>query len=204
MSFELSPDYNTVAERLVEFREKYPTGCLRPADLARPYSIEVIAEQAYVVTVRAAYRDPDDPCPGIGTAWEPVPGRTPYTRGSEIMNAETSAWGRALVAVGAADAKRGVASAEEVANRAPERQRRAPRTKDGPATQNELAGMFADLNTREYKGNTDEDKKRQIGFICSAIGREINSRKELTSSDVAAVRRALREGASEDKTEVPT
>jgi len=50
-------------------------------------------------------------------ASEPVPGKTNFTRDSELMNAETSAWGRALIAVGAADAKRGIASANEVRNR---------------------------------------------------------------------------------------
>ncbi|HEY7821467.1 MAG TPA: hypothetical protein VIG24_01465, partial [Acidimicrobiia bacterium] len=60
-----------------------------------------------------AYRTPDDPAPGVGLAWEPVPGRTPYTRGSELMVAETSAWGRALAAIGIATNK-SVASAEEV------------------------------------------------------------------------------------------
>lgn len=72
----------------------------------------------FVVYTAAAYRHPDDPCPGIGVAWEPLPGLTPYTHNSEVMNAETSAWGRAIVAVGAADAK---ASAEEVRNRSAER-----------------------------------------------------------------------------------
>jgi len=37
-------------------------------------------------------------------------------RGSEVMLAETSAWGRALVAIGA-DTKAGIASAEEIRNR---------------------------------------------------------------------------------------
>lgn len=81
MSFELSPEYNTVAERITEFREKYPSGCLRPADLARPYSIEHIDDQTYVVVVTAAFRTPDDACPGVGIAWEVVPGRTPTPAG---------------------------------------------------------------------------------------------------------------------------
>jgi hypothetical protein len=54
-------------------------------------------------------------------AWEIFPGRTPYTRGSELQNAETSAWGRAIIAVGAADAKRGIASRQEVEARRAER-----------------------------------------------------------------------------------
>ena len=40
-----------------------------------------------IVYVAAAYRTPDDSRPGIGTAWEVFPGRTPYTAGSELMNA---------------------------------------------------------------------------------------------------------------------
>lgn len=54
---------------------------------------------------------------GDGVAWERVPGRTPYTEGSEAQNAETSAVGRALVFGGFADALEGIASADEVRNR---------------------------------------------------------------------------------------
>jgi hypothetical protein len=46
-----------------------------------------------------------------------MPGKTPYTKDSEIQNAETSAWGRAIVAVLAADTRKGVASRDEVAAR---------------------------------------------------------------------------------------
>lgn len=114
-------DYNDVASRIAEFRSKYPDGCLRPADLDTPYLIEHIDEQAYIVVVAAAYRAPDDQTPGVGMAYEPVPGRTPYTKFSELQNAETAAWGRAIVAVLAADTRKGVASTEEVRNRRAER-----------------------------------------------------------------------------------
>jgi hypothetical protein len=63
-----------------------------------------------------AYRTPDDQRPGTGLAWEPCPGKTPYTKDSELQNAETSAIGRAIIMVGASDAKK-VASANEVRNR---------------------------------------------------------------------------------------
>jgi hypothetical protein len=46
-------------------------------------------------------------------AWEPFPGPTPYTKDSELMNAETAAWGRAIVAVGLA-ANKTIASRQEV------------------------------------------------------------------------------------------
>lgn len=113
--------YVTVPERIAQFREKYPEGCLQPVDLSNPYSIQEIGGKVFIVYAAAAYRGKDDTCPGIGVAWEPFPGRTPYTRDSELMNAETSAWGRAIVAVLAADTSRGIATQEEVRNREEDR-----------------------------------------------------------------------------------
>lgn len=110
-------DYVPVAERIVAFREQYPEGTLRPADPARPFEIVTVAGSTFLVVVAAAFRSADDVAPGIGMAWEPVPGLTNFTRNSELQNAESSAWGRAIIAVGAADAKRGIASAEDVRNR---------------------------------------------------------------------------------------
>ena len=111
--------YNDVASRMREFFDRYPDGRLRPA---APWRVEHIGEKAFVVFEAAAYRTAEDLNPGVGTAWEPFPGRTPYTRDSELMNAETSAWGRAILAVGAADTRKGIASAEEVRNRQAEDQ----------------------------------------------------------------------------------
>lgn len=111
MGVDLS-NYVEVPERIKAFREKYPDGTLQQVK----WEIVEVLGKAFVAFTAAAYRTPDDERPGIGTAWEPIPGPTPYTRDSELMNAETSAWGRAIIAVGAADATR-VASAEEVRNR---------------------------------------------------------------------------------------
>lgn len=113
--------YVDVAARIVEFRDKYPNGSLQPANLDQPFTVQTIGDQTFIAVVAAAYRTPDDPKPGIGMAYEQFPGRTPYTKGSELMNAETSAWGRAIVAALAADTKRGIASAHEVRNRQAER-----------------------------------------------------------------------------------
>jgi hypothetical protein len=124
-------DYIDVAQRIADFREKYPEGTLAPADPARPWQLVQaqgfdkngeITQQTFLVYVAAAYRDRDDPRPGIGSAWEIFPGRSNFTRGSELQNAETSAWGRAIIAVGASDSKRGIASREEVRNRQAERE----------------------------------------------------------------------------------
>lgn len=104
--------YVDVAERIREFAAKYPEGSLS-SDLQLIH--REIDEKTYLLgwlcTARA-YRTPDDPQPGVGHAFEQIPGKTPYTKDSEAMNAETSAWGRAIVALGF-DTKK-IASAEEV------------------------------------------------------------------------------------------
>jgi hypothetical protein len=106
-------DYVDVAERLRIFKDRHPEGSLQPLNPQQPYEIITTADKTFIVYVAAAYRTPDDPKPGVGSAWEPLPGTTPYTRNSELMVAETSAWGRAIVAALAADSKR-VASLDEV------------------------------------------------------------------------------------------
>jgi len=112
MAFDLPLDYIDVATRIVAFREKHPDGALQQVSL----DFREVAGSWWVIYTAAAYRSPDDARPGHGTAWEPIPGRTPFTKGSEVQNAETAAWGRAIVAVLAGDTKKGVASAEEVRN----------------------------------------------------------------------------------------
>ena len=101
-------DYVEVSERIRQFIELHPTGSL---DSEWRY-VQRDGEE-WLIVKAYAYRSPDDPRPGVGHAWEPIPGRTPYTRGSELMNGETSAWGRALAAIGIA-VNRGIASANEV------------------------------------------------------------------------------------------
>lgn len=106
-------DYIDVATRIVEFRQQYPEGRLRQKDV----QFLDFAGKSWVVFTAEAWRTPDDPSPAHGTAWEPVPGPTSFTRDSELQNAETAAWGRAMVAALAVDTKKGIASQEEVRNR---------------------------------------------------------------------------------------
>ena len=102
-------DYVEVHERMAVFFDRFPDGSLA----MDPPTVIEIAGQAYLVGQARAYRTPDDAAPGVGTAWEPVPGTTNFTRGSEAQNLETSAWGRAMAALGI-ETKRGIASAQEV------------------------------------------------------------------------------------------
>ena len=102
--FDLS-GYVEVADRLREWYEKNPTARI----------VTTIVEQSEKrVTVKAeVFRKADDVLPaGVGHSALGVPGTTPYTRGAELENAETSAIGRALVAAGLPSKK--VASADEV------------------------------------------------------------------------------------------
>jgi hypothetical protein len=140
-------DYIEVAQRIADFREQYPGGSLQPADPAHPWEQAVVTgygkdgqqfTATMIVYTAAAYRDGLDRRPGIGVAWEVFPGRTPYTLGSELMNAETSAWGRAIIAVGASDSRKGIASREEVRNRQAEREDGLPANKDGSTSRSRV------------------------------------------------------------------
>jgi hypothetical protein len=113
-------DYIPVADRIAAFYAKHPEGSLQS---------EMVELSDTRVVMRAyAYRTPDDPRPGIGYSSLTIPGATPFTRGSEVENCETSAWGRAIAALGF-EVKRGIATAEDVRNKAasPSQTAQAPR-----------------------------------------------------------------------------
>lgn len=100
--------YQEVAERIHAFYTRHPHGSIRTEHV----EFVQIAGKDYVLVKAAVYRGPDDVHPGTGTAMEPIPGTTPFTRGSEVENGETSAWGRALASLGLGGRK--IASADEV------------------------------------------------------------------------------------------
>lgn len=102
-------DYVPVNERIALFYERYPLGSIQAEVLQ--------LTDNHIVMKAYAFREPGDPNPGIGHSMMQIPGLTPYTKGSEIENAETSAWGRALAALGF-EVKRGIASREEIENKA--------------------------------------------------------------------------------------
>jgi len=134
MPRDFAADYVTVAERIDAFHKKYPEGSIQS---------EVLTLNDHEVLVKAeAYRTPTDPRPGIGHSWLGIPGSTPYTRGSEVENAETSAWGRALAALGF-EVKKGIASNDEVQNKQgdqrPARQAPAPQQRPQQAAPRPVA-----------------------------------------------------------------
>jgi len=156
-------DYIDVATRLIEFRGIYPNGALQP--WRDPYIAEVKMPdgsiKSFMVYSAAAYGSPDDKLPGVGYAWEPIPGPTNFTRDSELQNAETAAWGRAMVAKLAVDTKKGIASSEEVRNRQT-KSTEAPQAKAPAAkreyTQEEIASAVAIMALIETTNDLDELK----------------------------------------------
>jgi hypothetical protein len=107
--FDLS-NYKTVEERITEAKALFPQGRFQTELLVLPPGLA----EKYVAVKARFFRHHDDPTPGEGVAWETVPGKTPYTKDSELQNAETSAWGRALVAALVVDTSKGIASRQEV------------------------------------------------------------------------------------------
>ena len=119
MSFDLE-GYTTVQERLAEFYKAYPDGSLQ-------FEFMGVLDGSPLMMwgIARAYRTPEDTRPGIGTAAELIEGKTPYTRGSELQNLETSAWGRACASLNIGLSK-GIASKDEV-RAAKERQAPGPK-----------------------------------------------------------------------------
>jgi hypothetical protein len=147
--FELG-NYVEVKDRIRLFYEACPEGRL-VTDRAELWQDDEVPR---VVVKALAYRTPDDPHPGVGWSWMLLPGSTPYTRGSELENTETSAWGRAIGSLGIG-INGGIASAQEVRNKSGEGDREPE-----PETTTHDGGLIgvasvgkgdADFNLRQSK-----------------------------------------------------
>jgi hypothetical protein len=111
-SFDLG-DYVEVKDRIAILYELYPQARLVTGEVRLTTEPD---GKPRVMVQGLAYRTPDDPQPGVGWSWMELPGTTSYTKGSEIENTETSAWGRAIASLGIL-VDRSIASAQEVANK---------------------------------------------------------------------------------------
>jgi hypothetical protein len=100
--------YTEVADRIPAFYNQFPHGSIRTESV----ELVQVAGKDFVKVTAAVYRDPEDQLPCIGTAMDPIPGTTNFTRNSEVENCETSAWGRALAALGFGG--KSIASVEEI------------------------------------------------------------------------------------------
>jgi hypothetical protein len=97
-------DYVEVADRIAEWYARHPEGRIT-TELVEMTNDRAVMK-AYV------FRDFNPEPVGVGHSYLAIPGSTPFTKGSELENAETSAVGRALVMAGIPS--KNVASANEV------------------------------------------------------------------------------------------
>lgn len=108
-NFDMS-NYIDVKTKIQMFCTLFPEGSLQFEFKGTcPHNPDMIWGIAY------AYREPNDPRPGMGTAQELGVGKTSFTRGSELQNLESSCWGRAISALGIG-LEKGIATLEEVAS----------------------------------------------------------------------------------------
>jgi hypothetical protein len=204
MTFELD-GYLTVAQRIEQLKAKYPDAVLRPYNPDEPFTIKKIGDKEFIVYVAACYKTPDDPMPAVAVAIEPCIPKSNFTRDSMVMNAETSAWGRCIMAALACDTSGKVASADEVRNRQDGDQQIATVIKAFPSaktqqvttaakgagfiTQKQI-GLLGKL-TRERNMNNDD----LLAYVAALIGRDVNGKLgDLTSKEASNVIGALMNG----------
>jgi len=99
-------DYVEVADRIKAWYDAYPNARIETELVQLTDKIVVMKAQVFRGETQ------DEKPAGIGHASMAIPGSTPYTRGSELENTETSAAGRALVMAGLPSKK--VASGDEI------------------------------------------------------------------------------------------
>ncbi len=188
-------DYVDVPTRLAMALAKFPE--LRIQE-SRPHIIEV-EQQKYVEISCTVWRDANDTNPMVAYCWEQIPGKTPYTRGSEMMNASTSCLGRALGFLGMGIGK-SIASRDEVQIA----QSRQPTQLATVVPMHDVEMPFPDAPVQEYAtpkqlgmmralANGQNIKQDDLKAYCSTVlGRQINATGDLTKRDVSKVIDALK------------
>lgn len=142
-----------------------------------PPEVIHIQDRTFIAVRVTVWRGPDDQQPVTAHAWEPFPGKTPFTRDSEMMNASTSALGRALGFLGFGIDK-GLSTSDEIRNRtgspveAPTRPVQASQPPDTandgpPATERQLKAIHAMCRERgedhhEWQPTTAEQASHMI------------------------------------------
>ena len=140
-------NYVDVATRLKLALEKWPN--LRVSE--RGHEIATFGDTTVLICSVCVWRDTDDEYPTVASASEPLPGRTPYTRNSELMVGMTSALGRALGYMGIG-IQSSIASRNEVEARQ-DQHAEAPTTVPAPR------------RTQLGSANTDGPSQAQLGKL---------------------------------------
>lgn len=200
MAFDKSAlkDYVDVAERIRAWYEAYPNGRIETRIVEHNEKRVVIEARAY----RGVRGDnaPDDELgfmddrpAGVGHSAMQIPGATPYTRGSEIENCETSAVGRALVMAGLPSKR--IASDDEIRAKRDDAPRDADqygeiketKTKKVAAKPTADEQVIADEWSQTIAGAQTIEELNRIGLDISKTSLGVDARKYL--ADVYKVKR---------------
>ena len=192
MAFDKSAlkDYVDVAERIRAWYDAYPNGRIETRIVEHNEKRVVIEARAY----RGVKGDnaPDDELgfmddrpAGVGHSAMQIPGATPYTRGSEIENCETSAVGRALVMAGLPSKR--VASDDEIRAKREDSPRetdsdgviKETKTKKAAAKPTEQEQVAADEWSSTIASATSVDELSKIGLDISKTSLGVDARKYL-------------------------
>ena len=182
-------DYVDVPTRLALALKKFPD--LRVQE-TKPI-IVTVDNQQYVEISCTIWRDSNDLVPTVAYCWEPIPGKTPYTKGSEMMNASSSCLGRGLGFLGMGIGK-SIASRNEV-------QARQPATvADITPIREDLEQPFGDTtDTKQYASPKQRGMirarafEKKIGttelmpYINKVLGNEYTSIEALSKQEASQV-----------------
>lgn len=160
-------DYVEVKDRIRLFYERYPDGRLVTEEVRWPEPMDDLPR----ISVKAlAYRSEFDSHPGVGWSWMVLPGSTTYTRGSELENTETSAWGRAIGSLGIGIDK-SIASVDEIGAKGGEAERKI----EPPAEKSDDGGLIGIAEVGTAKDSDFELRETPdgwaLGFRLKANGR---------------------------------
>ena len=160
-------NYVDVATRLKMAFEKWPN--LRVVEDG--HKVTTFGDQTVLICSVMVWRDETDKHPVFASASEPLPGKTPYTRNSELMVGMTSALGRALGYMGIG-INSSIASRNEVEAR--QHQHAEAPTRPAEPRKAELGSAAGDgpskaqlglLRSLGYSGPTPRDKREASSII---------------------------------------
>lgn len=177
-------DYVDVAERLRLAYDKWPELRLYAHE---PKTIELTVHtqdgqaipRTFIQVAVTAYRSLEDSMPAVATAWEPFPGRTPYTRDSEMMNAETSAIGRVLGLMGIG-IRRSIASANEVRARQTDTDDHGDASPRPAPARKPVGSAVRPAAAQDGTRPATEGQKTLIGAMSTERGLELDVPADLT------------------------
>lgn len=177
--------YITVAERLEAFVNDHPEGRISTELVYSTFdpgsASGLVVVSAAVFKDRGSFEEPRLVPDGTGLASMPIPGPTSFTKHSEVENAETSAIGRALAAIGylakTPDGKPRISSDDEIT--AKSNPSRDEEKAANAATDPQLKKMFA--MSKKAKMSKEELQE----FVLRTTGK--HSSKQLTRDDMDTI-----------------